>query len=123
MANENLPIQEVESRIKLYKVTPYKDAKIYIRQIDHTIFEYLVVWGGEIYTDYAIVTPKPGCDLLTTAEQNTAFQWILIAATTTVDTLRGEQVSGEKKKEAEQILSLLEETGPTVLKDTERQVN
>lgn len=125
MANEDLPIEEVEGRMKIWKVSPYKDSMLYIRQIDHTIFEYLACWKGQIYADYIVITPREGEKELSKAEQNTAFQWILMAATTTVDTLRGEEVTGEKRKEAEDVLKVLEGTGAGILhsKGEERMVN
>ncbi len=115
MANENLPIQEVAPKIKVWKVTPYKDSMLYIRQINDDIFEYLACWNNQIYGDYIVITPKEGSTELTEAEKNTAFQWIFIAATTSVDVLRGEEVQGAKREEASEVLKVMEETGNTVL--------
>jgi len=125
MANEDLPIKEIPPRIKLWRVLPYKDAILYIRQIDEDIFEYLACWRSQIYTDWISILPKEGSKELTEAEKNTAFQWILIAATTSVDVLRGEEVQGSKREEAEDILKVMEETGKTVLgaKLPEKKVN
>lgn len=107
MANEDLPIKTVPSQIKLWKVTPYKDSKIYIRQFGKSLFEYLVLWKDNIYSDNIIITPEEGKKKLTNAQEHTAFAWIFAAATTTVDTLRGDKVDESKLARAEGVLEVV----------------
>ena len=44
--------------IKLLKAYFYRGAKIHIRQIGDDIFEYLVVWRGNLYANYFNLTDK-----------------------------------------------------------------
>lgn len=103
---EDIKIKKVKGRIKVYKVTPYKDAMIYIRQINDDIFEYLVARGNQIYGDYVVILPQEGRAHLNQAEKFSAFSLIFTAATTTVDTLRGEGVQGEQKSEAQAVVDV-----------------
>lgn len=104
---EELPIKIVKAPIKLWKLVPYKDSKIYIRQIYEQCFEYLVMWRDNIYTDNIIITPEPGKTKLTNPQQHTCFAWIFAAATTTVDELRGEGASQQQKDQAQAVIDVM----------------
>ena len=84
---KELKPKEVASRIGLLKLVNYKGARIWIRLIDKEIFEYIVVFQGELYTDYLVITAKKGSKELTGKEINAAAALIFTGAVTTVEEL------------------------------------
>lgn len=70
----------------VHSLSPYKDYNICVRQIDDTIFEYLIT-KGDIYSDYFIINPKTGCKTLTPEEIKEACAMIGLGAVTTIDSL------------------------------------
>lgn len=93
MATKNkLNIQKTKGRISNLKVMPYRGCPVYIRKIDFDIFEYIIIFNNEVYTDYIILeTPNK---TLTKKEILGGVGMIMTAATVTVDTLY--QLAGEK---------------------------
>ena len=52
--------KKVKGRIEVLKAIPYRGIMVYLRRINDDIFEYLIPYKGEIYSDYLIITPKKG---------------------------------------------------------------
>lgn len=103
---KDLKVKKVPGRIKVWKITPYKDSKIYLRTIGEDIFEYLVVWHGEIYSDYMIFTPEEGKKKLTEGQTHQALGMVLAGACATVDSLRGETPTEDEASQAQAILDV-----------------
>jgi hypothetical protein len=80
-------IKKVPGRMKVLRVMPYKGCQVYLRQIDEDIFMYDIVFEGQLYSDYIILTPEEGIDKLTENQINGAAGIIFTAATTTIDIL------------------------------------
>jgi len=94
---KKLKSKKVKGRIKVLKALPYKGSMVYIRMIGEDIFEYLVVFNGEIYSNYLIMRPKKGIVKLTENEINQSVALIFSGAVATIDTLLGEEISEDKK--------------------------
>lgn len=46
--------------ITALKVTEYKGCKVYVRHIEGTsIFEYLAIIKGQLYTSHSVITKRP----------------------------------------------------------------
>lgn len=104
----SMNVKKVKARIHLWKATPYKDAYIYVRKIDTDIFEYLVCWNGQMYTDYYMIPPAEGKKSLSKKEELSCLQTMYAAAETTVDMLRGEGVTGEEAEKAQAMIDVLQ---------------
>ena len=70
---------------------------IYIRMIGTDYFEYLLEFGGEIYSSYIIITPQEGKKKLSKREIFECMALIHMGAEATLDSLLGV----DKVKEAE----------------------
>jgi len=77
---------------------PYKGNMVYIRQIDREIFMYDVVFKSEIYSDYLIITPRPGKKKLAKWEVNQAAALIFTSAVTTIDILLKKKLDKKTKQ-------------------------
>lgn len=93
MKNKELEMKETKGRISLIKVMPYKGCQVYIRQIDEEIFEYLLVFNGQIYTSYIEVTLPKGRNKFNENELKNAAGLIFTGAVTTIDELLKMKVS------------------------------
>lgn len=97
--------KKVKGRIKVLKALPYKGSMVYLRQIDGDIFMYDLVYKGQIYSSYIVITPKKGQTKLSDPEVARSAALILQGALATIDTLRGETV---KDKETKDIVKVFE---------------
>lgn len=82
----NKLVKIVPGRITVLKIMPYKGCPVYIRKIDEDMFEYLLIFEGQIYANYVIFTPEEG-EKLTDKQINGAAGVIFTAATVTIDEL------------------------------------
>ena len=73
--------------IKLLQKSDYKGYPVYIRMVDGRIFEYFLIYKGELYTGYNVITPKKGKKKLTKDEIAQCGALIFTGAVTTIDTL------------------------------------
>lgn len=78
--------EKVPGKISVMKAIPHKGSMIYIRRFEDYLFEYLIVFKGEIYSDYIIQMP-PKKRKLTDKEVKNAVALILVGAMTTLDML------------------------------------
>jgi len=76
-----------ETVIKLLQKSDYLGSPIYLRMIDGKIFEYLLIYNGEIYTGFNVITPRKGKKKLNKDEIAQCAALIFTGAITTVDTL------------------------------------
>lgn len=79
--------ETIKGRVAVMKVSHYRGSPIYIRNIDDTMFEYLLIFNNQIYSDWIEVTPSEGNDHLTEEDRKKSAGVVFAAATTTVDTL------------------------------------
>ena len=95
---KNLQPKKVKGRVAVLKALPYRDCMVYIRQIDGEIFMYDLVFKGEIYSSYLIITPKKGKTKLTKSEISQAGALILTGAMATLDELTGNGLAKREKE-------------------------
>ena len=88
---------DIKPVIKLMKAMRYRGQMVYIRQIGLTIFEYLLVFKKEVYSSYMVITPKKGKKKLTKDEEAQSGALLFVGATSTIDTLLGDELSDEAK--------------------------
>lgn len=91
----SIRLKKVKGRVKILKVAHYKGSQIYIRQIGGQLFEYLVVFKGEIYSNYFVIKPKKGKKKLTKEEVAQSAAFVFAGGLATIDELLG--ISPEKK--------------------------
>ena len=108
MNKNELKTKNVKARVKLLKAIPYKGCMVYIRMIDTQIFMYDLVYKNEIYSSNIIFTPRKGQAKLSNSEIAKAASIIWSGAITTIETLLGNSISGEKKKVAETFVGVSE---------------
>ena len=90
--------KKIKGRIQVLKALPYKGNMVYVRRIGKEIFEYLVVFKGEIYTSYMVIAPRTGQTSLSKDEISQSAELLWAGAETTIDTLAGDKLD-EKKAE------------------------
>ncbi len=73
--------------IKFLQKSDYKGYPIWLRMVDGRIFEYFIIYEGELYTGYNVITPREGKKKLTKGEIAQCAALIFTAAVTTIDTL------------------------------------
>ena len=98
--------KKVKGRMKVLKVYPYRDHRIYIRMIGKDYFEYILFSGSELYSSYIIIIPEEGKKKLTKSQINGCIEMVSAGAEATIDALMGIDISEEDKKKVE----LFEET-------------
>jgi len=82
---KDLKFKKTKGRIKIIKALPYKGCNVVIRQVDETLFEYILVFDSQIYSAYIEVTMKKGQTKLTSKEMIAAAGLIFTGAVTTID--------------------------------------
>jgi len=99
MAKKEIKLKgkKVKGRITMLKAMLYKDNMVYIRRVDNDIFEWMLIFKGELYSSYLIMTPKKGRKKLNKEEiaQTTALLWS--GAITTIDIKLGIELERTKK--------------------------
>lgn len=92
-------LKKLKGRIKTLQALPYRGCMIYIRRIDVTLFEYLVVFKEQIYSQsYEVILGKGSKDL-SKEKVARAASWAMAGACTTVDYHLGTKLD-KKTKEA-----------------------
>jgi len=86
----------VKGRITVLKTVLYRGSMVYIRMIDTDVFEYLLVFKNEIYSDYLIMKPREGETVLSDVEIKQCSDLIFAGASATLDTLGGVKMSKEQ---------------------------
>ena len=71
---------------------------IYLRVIDDSIFEWLLVYKKEIYAGYLVITPEKGKTKLTQTQINQSATLALQGALSTTDMKLGIKPTKEEKK-------------------------
>lgn len=92
--------KKIKGRITVLLASPYKDSMVYIRQIDKEIFEYLVVYKGQVYANYMVFKLDPG-KRFTKEQVKAGMNMLQGGAMATVDALRGDTISDSDKKLAD----------------------
>lgn len=87
--------------MKVMKVYPYRDHKVYIRMIGKDYFEYLLFSSSELYSGYIIIIPEEGKRKLTKSQINGCIEMVSAGAEATIDALMGISISEEDKKKVE----------------------
>ena len=95
-APKDLKPEIVPGKISQMKAIPHRGSMIYIRRFEEYLFEYLVVFKGEIYSDYLISEAPGGKRKLTDGEIKNAVALILTGAMTTLDMLFEKEEAGLK---------------------------
>ena len=95
-APKELKPEIVPGKISIMKAIPHRGSMIYIRRFEEYLFEYLVVFKGEIYSDYLISEAPGGKRKLTDGEIKNAVALILTGAMTTLDMLFEKEEAGIK---------------------------
>lgn len=103
-----LEYKKVKGKVRVLKVVRYETCPIYIRMVGNDMFMYDLVFGGEIYSSYIIITPSMGKLSLTKDQISQAGALILTGALATIDTLLGIEVSDEAKEKVELFESVRE---------------
>lgn len=105
--------KQVKGRVKILKAILYKGHMTYVRMIGSDYFEYLVVFDDQIYSGYAIITPKEGKKKLSKAEIGECMAIVYAGAEATIDQLLGVEVDENTKKLVEEF----EKTGDKLIED------
>lgn len=103
---KELKPKKVKGRIAVLMAAPYKGSMMYLRKIGEEIFEYLVIFKNELYTNYMIFTLPKGKKKMTNGQNNAARNLILAGGQATVDMLLGDKMKPEDKmlaKDFEQV--------------------
>lgn len=96
---------KIKGRITTLFAAPYKGSMVYIRQIDKEIFEYSLVFKGQIYSNYMVFTLPKG-KRMTKYQIKCGMNMIIAGAQATIDLLLGVKLSDKDKalvKDLEQI--------------------
>jgi len=88
---------KIKGRITTLFAAPYKGSMVYIRQIDKEIFEYIVVFKGQVYTNYMVFTVPEG-KRITKYQVKCGMNLLIAGAQASISTLRGDKM--EKKDKA-----------------------
>ena len=86
-----MKVKKVKARVEIKKIMLYKGSMVYVRRIDGDIFQYDLVFDGQIYSNYIVITPARGKKKLTKQEVIKACGVIFAGAVATVDTLLAER--------------------------------
>lgn len=85
--NKQIKYTATKGRIKILKVMAYRGAMVYIRQIDDTIFEYILTFENQIYSSFIEMDYAKGKKKFTKNEINGSAAIIFSGATATIDEL------------------------------------
>lgn len=106
---EKLKVRESKVVIETLRAIPYKNNLVYIRRIPKLhLFEWIIVFGGEVYTSHLVMKPPKGKKSLNKKELDAAITLVLMGAESTIDTLLGETVSGAEEERAKVLEGLIE---------------
>lgn len=90
-----------DSVIKILQKSDYEGCPVYIRMIGKDLFEYLLIYEGELYSGFNIIKPEKGKRKLNKDQIAQAGALIFTGAITTIDTLMGKDTpiaKTDKKK-------------------------
>jgi len=73
--------------VKLLQKSDYEGYPVYIMMIGDSIFIYFVIYNGELYTGYNVITPEKGKKKLTKDQIAQCGALIFTGAITTIDNL------------------------------------
>lgn len=90
--------KKIKGRITTLLAAPYKGSMVYIRQIDNEMFEYLVVFKKQIYTNYMVFTLPKGKKKMTKYQVKCGMNMLIAGAQSTINLLRGDKPT--KKEQA-----------------------
>jgi len=88
---KELKPHKIKSRITTLFAAPYKGSMVYIRQIDKEIFEYSLVFKGQIYSNYMVFTLPKG-KRMTKYQVKCGMNLLIAGAQSTVNLLRGDKI-------------------------------
>ena len=101
---KKIKVKNVKGVMTAIKVLPYKDCMVYIRRIYQDYFEYIVIFEGQIYTQYVIMKPAKGKTKLTQQEVQATVNMLWAGAEATIDTLQGVELSEADKIAAQKVI-------------------
>lgn len=87
MAEKLIKPKKIKGKITTLLTIRYEGIMIYVRRINEDIFEWLLPYRGEIYSNYMVITPDKGKKKLNKGQTNTACQMITAGAGATIDML------------------------------------
>jgi len=90
--------KKVKGKITTLKALPYKNNMAYIRMINGDMFEWLIVFGGKIYTSYSVIKPRRGETKLSQDDILQVRELMWAGATATIDTLLDQTIDKSKSK-------------------------
>jgi hypothetical protein len=105
MKQPKLKPKRVKGRIATLKAMQYEGCMVYIRRIDIELFEYLVVFNGQIYAGSMNFTPTEGKKDLTLEQVGVATSYLWTSATVTIDTLMGKKLDKETEELAKRLIN------------------
>lgn len=88
--------KKIKGRVTTLKALLYKDCMAYVRMIGESMFEWLIVFEGKIYSSYLIMKPKTGSTKLSDDEIAQTRELVWAGATSTIDTLLGVELDKDK---------------------------
>ena len=88
----------ITGRIILLKAMPYKGYMVYLRRIGIELFEYLVVYKGELYTSYWEIKRAKGQKDLTPDQVNNAAALVMGGAVATINMKLGVKLDKKTQK-------------------------
>ena len=109
--------KKVKGKITTLKALLYKDCMAYVRMIGESMFEWLIVFEGKIFSSYLIMKPKAGSTKLSDDEIAQTRELIWAGATSTIDTLLGETLDTKKdklSKEKQKVVKAFQTNGKVI---------
>lgn len=100
-----------KGRVKLLYALPYEKNMVYVRMIGEDLFMWDVVYGGEIYSSYIIITPEKGKKKLEKKHIAAALQMCYAGATATIDMKMGKKLD----KKMQENVKIFEESRKKLL--------
>lgn len=99
----SIKAKPTKGRVRVLLVLPYEGVNVYVRQVDGTLFEYMLPYKGEIYSSYFEIYPdkehikkcskcgyvQVGDKSFTQKQFNNIEQLVLAGAHSTIEYLKG----------------------------------
>ncbi len=93
--------KEIKNRIRILKVMPYEGHMVYLRLIGEELFEWLLVFDGEIYAGSMVFVLPKGKKEMTQEQINVASNLVWAGATATLDMKMGKKLTKEQEEKAQ----------------------
>lgn len=97
--------KKIKGRIATLKAMPYEGHMVYVRLIGTDIVEWMLVFNGEIYSNYMVFTLPPGRKELTKIQVDAAVKMLWAGAEATIDMLMGKTLDKEAETIAKTVVN------------------